>query len=1055
MFSRFFINRPIFAIVLSIVMVIAGLVTLRNLPVAQYPEIAPPSVQVTAIYPGAGASVLAKTVAQPIEEAVNGVENMLYMSSTSTSNGSYTLTVTFKVGTDLDMAQVMVQNRVGQAEAQLPQEVQRMGLTVEKQSSNILLFAALISPDKAYDALYLGNYATLKIKDQLTRIEGVGSVMVFGAADYSMRIWLDPDKLKARGLTTTDVVNAVSEQNVQVAAGQIGQPPNEDRQAHQYALNVRGRLEETAEFEDIIVKTLPGNRIIRVKDVARVELGAQTYEVSSQVNGLPSAAIGMFLQPGANALETAEKVKKRMKELSEHFPPGLTYEIPFDTTTFVKTSISEVIQTLYISVLLVFVVILIFLQNWRAALIPAATIPISLIGTFSIMGFLGVSINMLSLFGLVLVIGIVVDDAIVVVENAMRNIDETGLSPKEATIRAMEEVTVPVVATTLVLLAVFVPTAFLGGITGQLYRQFALTIAVATVFSSINALTLSPALSALLLRPTPAKQNIFARAFNYMFGKFTNVYAFVAGGVIRRGFIMLLLFGVLAGLTWKGFEVLPRGFVPNEDQGWAMMAIQLPDAASRERTEAVVEKLNNRLSKMPGIKNWVSIPGYSLVDSATASNSAAIWVVFDPWEERLPAGLTLDAMIGQMWGAIADIQEAMIFAFPPPPIMGLGTAGGFEMQIQDRNDLGLNALMGDAFGVMMDANGQGELQQVFTTFRANVPQLEAVVDRTQVKSLGIPLTDVFTTLQSNLGSMYVNDFSRFGRNYQVRVQADARFRSDVDDVRRLEVRNNEGKMIPLGTVVSIKDTLGAQIITRYNMYPSAKISGQGAPGISSGASMDLMEKVAAKQLRPGMGFEWTGMSYQEKASRGQAVFIFALAIVFVYLVLCAQFESWTLPLSVILSVPLGILGTVGALYVRGMDINVYTEIGIVLLIALTCKTAILISEFAKASREEGESIHGAALKAARLRFRPILMTAFTFILGVFPLVVATGAGAESRRALGTAVCSGMASATLFLIFFVPVFYAVIQGVSEFFGRKKAKSPDEEGSDMEDVPAAAS
>lgn len=1039
MFSRFFINRPIFAAVLSILMVIAGLVTLRSLPVSQYPEIAPPSVQVSAYYPGAGASVIAETVAQPIEEAVNGVEDMLYMSSTSTSNGSYALNVTFKVGTDLDMAQVMVQNRVGQAEAQLPQEVQRMGLTVEKQSNNILLFAALTSPDAAYDALYLGNYATLKIKDQLTRIDGVGSVMVFGAADYSMRIWLDPDKLKARNLTTTDVVAAIGEQNVQVAAGQIGQTPTEDQQSHQYALNVRGRLEEVSEFEDIILRSLPGGRVIRVRDVARVELGAETYEVSSQTKGLPSAAIGMFLQPGANALEVADKIKARMDELAEHFPQGLTYTIPFDTTAFVKISIKEVIETLYISVILVFVVILIFLQNWRAALIPAATIPISLIGTFSVMSFLGVSINMLSLFGLVLVIGIVVDDAIVVVENAMRNIDETGLSPKEATIRAMEEVTVPVIATTLVLLAVFVPTAFLGGITGQLYRQFALTIAVATVFSSINALTLSPALSAILLKPTPAKQNIFARSFNHMFGHLTNVYGFVASGLIRRGLLMMILFAVLAGVTYKGFTGLPRGFVPNEDQGWAMMAIQLPDAASRQRTEAVVETINSRLAAMPGVKNWVSIPGYSLVDSATASNSAAIWVVFDPWEERLPKGLDLNTMIGQMWGAIAGIQEAMVFAFPPPPIMGLGTAGGFEMQVQDRNDLGLTSLQQDAYAMMMGANGQAELNQVFTTFRANVPQLEAVVDRTQVKALGIPLSDVFTTLQSNLGSMYVNDFSKFGRNYQVRVQADSRFRSDAEDIRRLEVRNADGKMIPLGTVVSVEDTLGAQIINRYNMYPSAKLSGQGAPGISSGASMDLMEEVAKANLRPGMGYEWTGMSYQEKASRGQAVFIFALAIVFVYLVLCAQFESWTLPLSIILSVPLGILGTVAALYVRGMEVNVYTEIGIVLLIALTCKTAILISEFAKASHEEGESIPGAALKAARLRFRPILMTAFTFILGVFPLVIATGAGAESRRALGTAVCSGMASATFFLIFFVPVFYAVFQRISEGFGRKKDKA----------------
>jgi HAE1 family hydrophobic/amphiphilic exporter-1 len=1030
MVSRFFIQRPIFAAVLSIVIIIAGLVTLRSLPIAQYPEIAPPTVQVTAAYPGASAAVLASTVAQPIEEQVNGAEGMLYMSSTSTNNGAYILTVTFEVGTDLDMAQVLVQNRVSQAEALLPETVQRIGLTVEKQSTNILLFAALTSPDDRYDALYLSNYATLRIKDELSRLEGVGSVMVFGASDYSMRIWLDPNRLKARGLTTSDVINAIREQNVQVAAGQIGQSPAEDQQNFQYAINVRGRLEEISEFERIVVKSLTGGRMIRVRDVARVELGAQTYDMSSQTGGKDCAAIGVFLQPGANALETAQRIKDRMADLERAFPPGLAYDIPFDTTIFVKASIDEVVQTLFIAVILVFFTVLVFLQNWRATLIPAATIPVSLIGTFTAMAALDVSINMLSLFGLVLAIGVVVDDAIVVVENASRNIDESGLSPKEATIKAMQEVSGPIIATTLVLLAVFVPTAFLGGITGQLYRQFALTIATATVFSSINALTLSPALSAILLRPSAERTNVLARGFNWMFGKFQTGYQRTLASLLRRGIVMMIVFACLTAAAFFGFDSRPKGFVPSEDQGWAMYSIQLPDAASRQRTLAVVEKLNQRLAAMPGIRTWVAVPGYSLMDGAVIPNAAAVWTVFDPWEERLSAGLTQEAILGQMWGAVADIQEAMIFAFTPPPIMGLGTAGGFEMQIQDRNHLGLDTLQQTTNEISGGAFAHPRLQMAYTTFRANVPQLQAHVDRSQTKSLGIELSNVFDTLQANLGSIYVNDFNKFGRSYQVRVQADAPFRSSIDDILRLEVRNDRGGMVPLGTVVEVSETLGPQIITRYNMYPSAKVSGQGNPGTSSGESMAIMEEIAGSTLPPGMGYEWTGMSFQEKAAAGQTFLVFALAVLFVYLVLCAQYESWSLPLVVILAVPLGLLGTVIAVTVRGMEINVYSQIGIVLLIALTCKTAILIAEFAKAEREAGLGILEAAAKAARLRFRPILMTAFTFILGVFPLVIATGAGAGGRQALGTAVFGGMIAATALLVFFVPLFYVGIQKMAE-------------------------
>ncbi len=1044
MFSRFFIERPIFALVVSIIIVMAGIVTFRSIPVEQYPQIAPPKVQVNAIYPGASAKVIAETVAQPIEEQVNGVENMLYMSSTSTNNGSYSLTVTFEVGTDMDMAQVLVQNKVAQVQSKLPQEVQRLGLTVAKQTSNFVMLISLVSPDKSFDSLYMSNYSSLHIINQLKRLEGIGAVMNFGSGDYSMRIWLDPGKLKARKLTTTDVISALREQNVQVAAGQIGQLPSENRPAYQYSVNVEGKLSEVSQFEEIIVRTLPGGKFIRLKEVARVELDAQSYEIASKSNGMDSASIGVNLKPGANALALAKRVKTRMEELSQSFPKGMEYTIPFDATTFVKIAIDEVIESLFITIILVVLVILAFLQNIRASLIPLITIPVSMVGTLAVMYGMGVSINMLSLFGIVLAIGIVVDDSIVVVENVIRHIDVNGMKPKEATILTMKEVTGPVVATTLVLLSVFVPTAFMGGTTGQLYRQFALTIATATVFSTINALTLSPALSAILLRPTgTSKPNLFARYFNSFFDRVQSSYGFIVSGLIRRTALMLFLFACLTAAATFGFIELPKGFVPNEDQGWALIAVQLPDAASLDRTKAVTDMIDEKLAKMPGIKSFASVPGYSIMDNATASNTAVLWIVFEPWEKRLPKGLTIDAMMGQMWGAVSDIQEAMIFAFPPPPILGLGSAGGFTMQIQDRSNAGLDALQQETQKLMMAANGDKRLTRVFSTFRANVPQLKADVDRTRTKSLGVPLSDVFSTLQSNLGSVYVNDFTSFGKNYQVRVQADSKFRSTPEDIKRLEVRSRDGDMIPLGAMIKVSDTLGPQTITRYNMFPAAMLNGQGIPGISSGEAMDMMEKLAKENLPHGMDFEWTDMSFQEMSSRGKTLIILIMAIIFVYLVLSAQYESWTLPLSVILSVPLAVLGTVTAVAIRGMDINVYTQIGLVLLVALSCKTAILITEFAKSNRDEGMSIFDAAFTAAKLRFRPILMTAATFILGMLPLVFASGAGANSRQALGTAVFSGMLSATILLVFFVPAFYSLIQRMSEkvqgSFGKKKEDS----------------
>ncbi len=1040
MLSSFFVKRPVFSIVISVVIVMMGLTTMQNLPVAQYPEIAPPQVQVTASYPGASAKVLANTVAQPIEEQVNGVEGMIYLSSTSTNDGQYTLDVTFEVGTDLDMAQVQVQNRVAQAEALLPQEVQRMGVKVTKQSTNILLFASFMSPDGSRDDLFLSNYVSLKIQNQIKRIPGVGQAMVFGAGNYSMRVWLNPDSLKARELTTADVIGAIREQNVQVAAGQVGQLPAKKHQSYQYPINVKGRLADVGEFENIVVKELSGGRLIRIKDVATVELGAMDYGMSSKTNGQISASLGVFLKPGANALSVANSVKSKLEELSKDFPTGVNHEISFDTTLFVQKSIDEVVETLFITVILVVLVILLFLQNWRASIIPVLTIPVSLIGTLGVMYMLGVSINMLSLFGLVLAIGIVVDDAIVVVENVIRHVTESGVNSIDATIRAMKEVSGPVIATTLVLLSVFVPTAFMGGTTGELYRQFALTISVATVFSSINALTLSPALSALFFRKGVGSggNNFIARGFNSLFDKVQKSYGKLVASLLRRGVVVLLLFGIISFIASFGFFSIPKGFIPNEDQGWAIITVQLPDSASLDRTKDVTDVINDKLSKMDGIDNFVAVPGLSVMDMSRTSNAAVFWVVFDSWEERMAKGLNLDRMIGQMYGAVAPIEEAVIYVFPPPPILGMGVASGFSMQLEDRGGKGPAALQNEAFKIMMKANQHPELMQVFTTFKASVPQLNADVDRTHVKSLGLKLSDVFETLQANMGSIYVNDFNIYGKNYQVRVQAAPEYRSTPEDISRLEVRNSSGKMVPLGTVTKIEEALGPQTIPRYNLYTAAKFSGQGVPGISSGRAMDIMKQIAKENLSEGFDIEWTEMSYQEQYAGSQTGIILIMAVIFVYLVLCAQYESWTLPGSVIFSIPLAFIGTIVAVFIRGMDINVYTQIGLILLVALTCKTSILITEFAKAGRDSGMSIFDAAMNAARLRLRPVLMTALTFILGMLPLVIATGAGANSRQALGTAVFSGMLSAIILLVLFVPSFYTMIQRVSERFGGSKKK-----------------
>jgi HAE1 family hydrophobic/amphiphilic exporter-1 len=1052
--SRFFIERPIFANVIAIMTMLVGAVTLIGLPIERYPDITPPTVQVATSYPGADARVLADTVASPIEQEVNGVERMLYMSSTCSSDGSYTLTVTFEVGTDLDEAQVLVQNRLAVALPRLPPEVQRLGVTARKQSTNIILAASLISPDHRYSDLYLSNFASLRIKDELSRIYGVGEVQVIGSGIYGMRIWIDPEKLKARNLSTEDVLIAIREQNVQVAAGQVGQYPAPRTQAFQYNVTTLGRLSDPEEFGDIIVKTDesraagagagggagPAARLTRVKDVARVELGSQVYDQWCEIGGKPAATLAVFQLPGANALDVAAKVRAAMERLKASFPEGLEYIIPFDTTIFVEESIHEVYKTLFEAGVLVLIVILVFLQDWRALLIPATTVPVTIIGAFAAMYALGFTVNMLTLFGLVLAIGIVVDDAIVIVENAVHHIDRGGLDPKSATIRAMSEVIGPVIGITLVLMAVFLPASFLGGITGQLYRQFALTIAATALISALNAVTLKPAQCAVYLRATPARKNLFYRLFNRVYDRSEALYAAIVRRAVRHVAAMMVLFAALVALTGWWFTRLPSGFLPLEDQGYAIVGIQLPDAAAQVRTRAVVDKVSALLKKTPGIANWFLIGGQSILDQAVASNAAAMYITFTPWSERTGRpGLSQEEILGSLMGQFQQIREAMIFAFPPPAIQGLGVSGGFQLQLEDRGGASLGELQQVVQEMVRDGNAQTGLTGLQSTFRAGVPIIYADIDRVKAKSLGVSLDTIFGTLQTALGSAYVNDFNKFGRTYQVRVQADQRFRLEPQDIRRLEVRDRQGSMVPLGTLVKVERRLGPQIIPRYNLYPSATINGAAAPGFSSGQALKLMEQMAERKLPASMGYDWTGMSFQEKRVGGQATYVFALAVLMVYLVLAAQYESWLMPAAVILVVPLALLGTVVAVAVRGMDNNIYTQIGIVLIIALASKNAILIVEFARELRARGRTIRDAAVEASRLRFRPILMTSFAFILGIWPLVNATGAGAASRRSLGTAVFGGMIAATVLAVFFVPVFFVVMQGLSELRRRTGAPS----------------
>jgi len=1037
MFSRFFIYRPIFASVISIVVVLVGVLSIPLLPVESMPSITPPSVQVSTSYPGAGASVVAESVTAPLEEKINGVENMIYMSSKSASDGSCNITITFEIGTDVDMATVLVQNRVNEALPVLPEEVKRQGVKVQKQSTNLVLMVNMVSPDGSFDELYISNYVTTRIKDVLARVRGVSKVEIFGAKDFGMRIWINPDRLRARELTTVDLINALKEQNVQVAAGQIGAQPAPPEQPFEYSITTLGRLETVEQFANIIVKRGEDGQLVRVRDVARVELGAQAYKWYAQLDSAPSIALGIYPAPGANALQVADSIKEQMKGLGSDFPEGLEYTILYDTTEYITQSLKEVVTTLIVAVLLVVATVYVFLQDLRTTLVPAITIPVSLLGTFAVMLALGLSINGLTMFGLILVIGIVVDDAIVVVENTMRIIDTEGLGSKEATAKSMVEITGPVVATTLVLLAVFVPTIVMPGITGRLYRPFAITISVATLFSSLNALTLSPALCGMLLRPSRERRRGVFGLFNRTMDRATTGYNSIITTLLRRAGLTGLIFVGLLVATWLGVTSLPTGFVPSEDEGYFMVSAQLPDAASLGRTQAVMDEVSAVLQATPGVRGSVVVGGYSLLDSVVAPNAGVAWVVLDHWDDRSTPETQIQAIVDSLNRRFAGIQEAMVFAVRPPPIQGLGSTGGSQMELQDRGGAGLELLQQVAYDIVRQGSQSPVLTGMNTTFRAGVPQLFLEVDREKAKKLGVPLDSIFGTLQANLGSAYVNDFNLFGRVWRVMIQADEPYRLRRDDVTKLHVRSQAGRMVPLATLVSVQDTVGPTVSPRYNLYPSASVIGSPKPGYSSGQAMAAMEDLARSLAPPSMGFEWTGVAFQERAAGGAAGIIFALALVFVYLFLAAQYESWTLPLGVMFTVPIAVLGAAVATLIRGLDNNVYMQIGLVLLIGLASKSAILIVEFANQLRGQGQSVFEAAVNAARIRFRAILMTAFSFILGVMPLVVATGAGAASRVSLGTAVFGGMLLATAGGLIITPFLYYVVQTASDKLGGKKS------------------
>ncbi len=1034
-FSNYFIDRPVFASVLSAFILIGGVIALSRLPVSEYPEVVPPSVVVHAAYPGANPKVISETVAAPLEQEIVGVENMLYMSSQATMDGSLALTVTFRIGTDIDRAQVQVQNRVAQALPRLPEEVRALGVSTIKSTPAFLMVVHLTSPDGRYDSLYLRNYATLNIRDTLARLPGMGDVRVFGAGDYSMRVWLDPQKLAARNLTSSDVVAAIREQNVQVAAGQIGAPPAVGAQ-FQVALNAKGRLENEEEFGDVVIKTGAAGETVRLKDVARLELGAATYAMQSLLANENAVAIPAYQAPGSNALELSTQVRAKMDELKKTFPAGMDYDIIYDPTQFVRQSIDAVIETLLEAIALVVLVVILFLQTWRASVIPLVAVPVSIIGTFAVLYAFGFSINTLSLFGLVLAIGIVVDDSIVVVENVERHI-AAGRSPRDATKLAMSEVSRPIIAITLVLCAVFVPVAFVEGLTGQFYRQFALTIAISTVISAFNSLTLSPALAAVLLKPHDAEPDALTRGMDKLFGRFFQRFnrGFAAAGdgyskavtrTVRRAPIAIAVYAGLIALTAYGLFSLPGGFIPQQDKNYLVGIVQLPPAASIDRTDAVVRRIGEIAKQQPGVLSSVQFAGVSANGFAASSSAAIVFLPLKDFHERTTQDLSAGAIAGALNAKFSSIQDAYIAVFPPPPVIGLGMLGGFKLNVEDRQNRGAAALYAAVQDTLGKAHQDPRLAGVFSSYQINVPQLDVNVDRLKAKQQGVKVSDVFQTLQVNLGSLYVNDFNLFGRTYRVVAQADAPFRSQVDDILPLKTRNAAGEMVPLGSMISVQESFGPDIVERFNGYPSADINGGPAPGHSSGEAQTAIKEILDQNLPNGMSFEWTDLAYQQIDAGNAALWVFPLCVIFVFLVLAAQYESFSLPLAIILIVPLSVLAGSTGIYLQGGDNNIFTQIGFLVLVALACKNAILIVEFAKHLEEQGRDKWQAVLEAARLRLRPIVMTSIAFIMGVMPLVIASGAGAEVRRAMGATVFAGMIGVTAFGLLLTPVFYVLLR-----------------------------
>jgi hydrophobe/amphiphile efflux-1 (HAE1) family protein len=1047
-FSRFFIDRPIFAVVLSLVIFAGGLIAVTQLPISEYPEVTPPTITVSAIYPGANPTVLAQTVGTPLEDAINGVERMLYMTSSASADGTFNLTVTFEIGTDVDLAQVQVQNRVSQALARLPEEVRALGVVTQKRSPDITMVVHLFSPDGRYDPVYLRNYALLNVRNELSRIPGAGQVIVFGAGDYAMRVWLDPNRVASYGLSASDVVQAIREQNLQVAAGTVGAPPVNDPVAYQLTVVARGRLTDEKEFGNIIVKTSFDGAVTRLRDVARIELGPGTYGLRALLDNKPAVAVVVFQAPGSNALSLSSAIRGKMADLKTRFPQGVEWSSVYDPTLFVRDSIREVVYTLLLATLMVVIVVVLFLQTWRASIIPLVAVPISIVGTFAVMLATGFSINTLSLFGLVLAIGIVVDDAIVVVENVERHIEE-GLSPLDASHRAMEEVSGPIIAIALVLSAVFVPVAFISGLDGQFYRQFALTIAFSTLISAFNSLTLSPALAAVLLKPRGAAEDAPTRfmhrwlgwlfdPFNRLFGRASHRYGTVVQRVTHRSVLALAVYGVLVLIGVLGFSRVPKGFVPSQDKRYLVAIAQLPDAASLDRTEAVIRRMSALALQTPGVEHAVAFPGLSITSFGPKSNAGVIFFGLKPFEERKSKDLKSNAILMALNQKFSTIQEGFVAVFPPPAVNGLGSIGGFKMMIEDKAGLGDSTLYANTQALIGRVFQTPGLAGAFSSFQINVPQLFADVDRDKVKQLGIPLNNVFSTLQIYLGSQYVNDFNKFGRTYQVIAQADAPYRANADNIAQLKVRNVRGEMVPLGSVLTMKQSYGPDQVTHYNGYPAADISGSAAPGTSAGAAVQIMERLANETLPNGMGYEWTELTYQQKLAGNTAILIFPLCILLVFLVLAAQYESWSLPLVIMLIVPMSLVSAIAGVWLTRGDNNVFTQIGLLVLVGLACKNAILIVEFARDLERQGRDRFTAALEAARIRLRPILMTSFAFIAGVIPLIVASGAGAEMRRVMGIAVFSGMLGVTFLGLLFTPLFYVLVRGY--IHGRAQTPAP---------------